>query len=359
MLGPEELRAPEVGVHGALGVGGDDDEAAAGGRPVGGRRAVEGHAGGPEVVGEHGAELVVADPPDVGGPAPEAGDAGDGVGGRAARHLDAGGPSPRRAPRPARCRSGSWTPCTRPWASMKASSSWLRTSTRALPMPTTSTVAGSEVGRSRRAEATGRAGPLGSLRRWPTTPDPHRLPRDRHPRRYDLTLDPGSRRGHVRRRGRHRGRRARGHRHGGPQRHRARDPPGLGHGRATAASTPPCRSTRTPSACTSLLTRALAAGHGRGVAAVHRHPQRQAARLLPLHLHRRRRRRAGDRHHPVRGHRRPAGLPVLGRARLQGGLRRHPRGRPDGLAGRVQRRRGRPTRPADGPRRGRASPTRW
>ena len=45
------------------------------------------------------------------------------------------------------------------------------------------------------------------------------------------------------------------------------------------------------------------------------------------HLHRRRRRRAGHRHHPVRGHRRPPGLPVLGRARLQGRLRHHPRRR--------------------------------
>ncbi len=32
------------------------------------------------------------------------------------------------------------------------------------------------------------------------------------------------------------------------------------------------------------------------------------------------------RHHPVRVHRRPPGLPVLGRARLQGRLRRDPRG---------------------------------
>ena len=31
------------------------------------------------------------------------------------------------------------------------------------------------------------------------------------------------------------------------------------------------------------------------------------------------------RHHPVRGHRRPAGLPVLGRARLQGPVRHHAR----------------------------------
>ena len=37
---------------------------------------------------------------------------------------------------------------------------------------------------------------------------------------------------------------------------------------------------------------------------------------------------AGDRHHPDRGDRRPPGVPVLGRARLQGRLRGHPRRRP-------------------------------
>ena len=37
------------------------------------------------------------------------------------------------------------------------------------------------------------------------------------------------------------------------------------------------------------------------------------------------RRRAGDRHHPVRGHRRPAGVPLLGRARPQGPVRHHAR----------------------------------
>ena len=41
-----------------------------------------------------------------------------------------------------------------------------------------------------------------------------------------------------------------------------------------------------------------------------------------------RRPRAGDRHHPDAGHRLPARLPVLGRARPQGGLRRHAGGAP-------------------------------
>ena len=57
---------------------------------------------------------------------------------------------------------------------------------------------------------------------------------------------------------------------------------------------------------------------------LHRNPERQAPRLLPEQLHRRRRQRAAHRHHPVGGHRRPSGLPLLGRARPQGRLRGDP-----------------------------------
>ena len=57
-----------------------------------------------------------------------------------------------------------------------------------------------------------------------------------------------------------------------------------------------------------------------------RRDQRRAARLLPQRLHRRRRARAGDRHHPVRVDRRPARLPVLGRARAQGDVPGEPSG---------------------------------
>ena len=54
---------------------------------------------------------------------------------------------------------------------------------------------------------------------------------------------------------------------------------------------------------------------------------RGPARLLPQHLRRRDRRRAGARGDAVRGAARPPGLPVLRRARVQGQLRRHARGR--------------------------------
>ena len=71
-----------------------------------------------------------------------------------------------------------------------------------------------------------------------------------------------------------------------------------------------------------------------------RRAERPAARLLPLDLHRRRR-HAHDRDDAVRGGRRPPRVPVLGRARPQGGLRRHPRGA-RGHRGAVERSGGRP-----------------
>ena len=87
------------------------------------------------------------------------------------------------------------------------------------------------------------------------------------------------------------------------------------------------------------LDEPLAAGDGRrSQLAFTRRAQRPAQRLLPQHVHRRGRRRAGPRHHPVRGHRRPAGLSLLGRARRSRPVfARHPRG-PRRPAGRVQRR---------------------
>ena len=65
---------------------------------------------------------------------------------------------------------------------------------------------------------------------------------------------------------------------------------------------------------------------------VPRRAQRSAGGFLPLDaITRRRRPRARHRHHAVRGDRRAPGLPVLGRARPQGGVRRHAgrRRRPD------------------------------
>ena len=70
--------------------------------------------------------------------------------------------------------------------------------------------------------------------------------------------------------------------------------------------------------------------------------ERPAARLLSLHLHGRRRADAHDRHHAVRGGGRPARVPLLGRARPQGGVRDH--------RGRARRPRGRLVRSRDRPR---------
>ena len=67
--------------------------------------------------------------------------------------------------------------------------------------------------------------------------------------------------------------------------------------------------------------------------------------------------RAGAGHHPVRGHRRPTGLPLLGRAGPQGQLRGDPRG-PRRPPGRVQRPRGGPP-PLDDGWVGSTSPRPW
>ena len=88
VLGAQELRRPEVGVHRPLGIGGDHDQAAPGGRTLGGGRAPEHRARGPQVVREHRTELVVEHPTDERGLAAEAGDARDRVGGGATGRLD-------------------------------------------------------------------------------------------------------------------------------------------------------------------------------------------------------------------------------------------------------------------------------
>jgi hypothetical protein len=61
--GPELGGGTQEGVHGPLGVRGDDDEATARGRAVGGRRQREGDPDGVDVVGVQGTELVVGHPP--------------------------------------------------------------------------------------------------------------------------------------------------------------------------------------------------------------------------------------------------------------------------------------------------------
>ena len=63
-----------------------------------------------------------------------------------------------------------------------------------------------------------------------------------------------------------------------------------------------------------------------------RDPERRPPGLLSLRLHRSERCGEDDRHHPIRGDRSTPGLPLLGRARPEGDLRRHAhrRRRPDG-----------------------------
>ncbi len=91
---------------------------------------------------------------------------------------------------------------------------------------------------------------------------------------------------------------------------------------------------------------------------VRRHPQRQAARLLPQHVRRRRRQRARHRHDADAGDRLPAGVPVLGRAGVQGRVRDHVGHRP-GTDGGVEQPRDRPRPPPRRQGRDPASATRW
>ena len=155
--------------------------------------------------------------------------------------------------------------------------------------------------------------------------DRYRLPRSVIPSRYDLTIEPDLEaatfsgteavtvevaRAHRRDRHQRPGPRDRQRvalqRRRNPdrgERHRLRRGAAARHAR-------PCRSRR------SWL---LDAAPG-----VPRRAERPAPRLLPFHLRRRRRRHPHDRHHAVRGGRRPARLPVLGRTRPQGRVRHHP-----------------------------------
>ena len=199
---------------------------------------------------------------------------------------------------------------------------------------------------------------VASLGRVPDA-DPHRLPRTVVPSRYDLTLAPTSTR----------------------PRSRARSA-------STSTSTEPATevvlnaieleideasvvvdgerrdaerraSTRTTERLTpDLSPRRLPEGDAVVDARLPRDPQRQAPRLLPQHVHRRGRRGADPGHHPVRGHRRPPGVPLLGRARPQGHLRGDPRGarRP---AGHLQRRGGGPPDRSRTAASGSTSPRRW
>ena len=88
--GSEFLAGAEVGVHRAVAVRGDDDQAAAGRRAanVGGGDIFD--AGGADVVREHRTELVIGDAADEGTAHAHRGEAGAGVGGRAAGDFAAG-----------------------------------------------------------------------------------------------------------------------------------------------------------------------------------------------------------------------------------------------------------------------------
>ena len=243
-------------------------------------------------------------------------------------------------------------PLARPCSARNSSPAWVMTSTMALPTPTTSyCLADMEDLPGVRGGPAPRGGPGGYCRpfpgrhrrlaRDPTRPTLCADERLHLPRRRAPTADHGHavalrphprtrpRRGDVRRLGDHRRRRA-------PSRP------------TRSCSTPPTsRSTRPRSsrATRTVDSECRARSRGRAADGHHAPPSlRSGAARLHIEfsgvlndqlrgfyrstLHRRRRRRAGPGHHPVRVHRCPPGLPVLGRARAQGRVRGDAAGRP-------------------------------
>jgi hypothetical protein len=94
IVGREQAGDAEVGVHRALGVRRDDDDAPTRRRGGVRRSGPEGHADGVEIVPEDGAQLVVGDLAEVRGAAAEAGEAAHRVGRRPTAHLDGGSERP-------------------------------------------------------------------------------------------------------------------------------------------------------------------------------------------------------------------------------------------------------------------------
>ena len=88
VVGTEAVGGAEVGAEGAMGVGRDERESPTGRRPRWSEGALEANARRPHVVGEHGAQLVVAHPADVPGGAAERDHTHCSVGRGPARDLD-------------------------------------------------------------------------------------------------------------------------------------------------------------------------------------------------------------------------------------------------------------------------------
>ena len=170
--------------------------------------------------------------------------------------------------------------------------------------------------------------------------DPHRLPERRPPDRYDLELEPDLDAAHLHGRGRpSTSTSSRPTDTDRAARPRPGDPPS-GRPSTTARRRPP-RSTPTRRRSTPARSRRRGCRRAtapRSSSAFTGRAQRPARRLLPLDLHRRTTARdAHPGHHPVRGHPRPPGLPVLGRAGVQGRRSASPSWSPDGLLAVVQR----------------------
>ncbi len=326
VAGAEERRGAQVGVHGAVGVGRDHDQAAPGGRAIADRRVGEVDALGLHVVGEHRAELVVEDAAQVGGAAPEAGHPGHRVAGRAARHLDGHAHGRVELLGPLGVDQGHGALHEAVGGDELVGLVGDDVDEGVADPDDVEAGLGGHPGEASNPAIRGNA--VGAVLatvaprvREPPPASPHRRPQ---PLRPHAGARP--RCGHVRRRGDDHRRGGDAHGRGRAQLGRDRDRRGHHPGRRGRA--PGRHRGARPGERAGHAHLPVRAARGAGLAppALPRHPQRQAGRLLPLDVHRRQRRRAGPGHHPDGGHRRPPGLPVLGRARRQGRLRRHPGG---------------------------------
>ena len=184
-------------------------------------------------------------------------------------------------------------------------------------------------------------------------PDRYRLEQGRPPPTLRGRVDPRSGRGDVHRHGvDRRGRRRAGRTHH-PQRHRLDDRELCG--RRSAGDVDAGAGDGTADRRAGAIRGRRPDNHRHRV---RRHPQRQAARLLPQQVRRRRRRRARHRHHADAVNRLPAIVPLLGRTGLQGRVRHHAGHRP-GLDGGVEQSARSPAPSAPTARWRCASATRW
>ena len=161
------------------------------------------------------------------------------------------------------------------------------------------------------------------------------LPKDVRPSKYTLTLQPNLKDVHFLGQRSHRHRSTPAHRLYRPERRRAGDHVVQGRLVRRGGVAEQHGPGREGGDCSRSRSTPHFQSAGQTGDRVHRRVERPSPRLLPQPLHRHERRGASPGDDPVRGHRRPARLPLLGRALDEGDVRGHA-GRPRGARGRLE-----------------------